>query len=337
MKKVLLLPASPSLPQKQLEHKIDQIEKELGQDLELTYQLVRQPEAIRSAILDFRPDYLHFLGPTETNSSLSLETNTGEAQSAAPEDLTNILGKDTPFIKGLVLDHCYNPGLAGGLLQYINHVVGIQPSSSQQVDLDFLIYFYHALSIGCTLKDAFQMGKAKLSEPVRLHLHEIEPAIQETPTDAYYMQIAIQLAHQGMKNDDGGPFGAIIVKEGVIIGVGNNRVTSSNDPTAHAEIIAIRAACQQLQTFQLEGCTIYTSCEPCPMCLGAIYWARPERIVYACNRQDAAEIGFDDALIYQELNRPAENRIIPTSKNVLRPVALKVFAEWQAKEDKTDY
>ena len=110
-----------------------------------------------------------------------------------------------------------------------------------------------------------------------------------------YLKKAINLATKGMEANGGGPFGAIIVdKNGKIVGQGHNKVTSTNDPTAHAEIVAIRNACENLNTFQLEGCTIYTSCEPCPMCLGAIYWARPDRIIFAAGREDAAKIGFDD-------------------------------------------
>lgn len=150
------------------------------------------------------------------------------------------------------------------------------------------------------------------------------------------MQRAIDLARSGMNEQEGGPFGCVIVKEGKIIGEGNNRVTSTNDPTAHAEIVAIRDACKNIQSFQLDKCEIYTSCEPCPMCLGAIYWARPSKIYYACTREDAAEIGFDDALIYRELELPAEQRIIP-----LIPLAhtkgIELFEEWKNKSDKIQY
>ena len=115
-----------------------------------------------------------------------------------------------------------------------------------------------------------------------------------TDQDRKFMTRAIELAKNGVEANAGGPFGCVVVKNGEIVGEGNNRVTSTNDPTAHAEIIAIRNACKRLDSFQLDGCTIYTSCEPCPMCLGAIYWARPERVFYACTRRDAANIGFDD-------------------------------------------
>ncbi|MFH1319508.1 MAG: nucleoside deaminase [Bacteroidota bacterium] len=151
-----------------------------------------------------------------------------------------------------------------------------------------------------------------------------------------FIKEAIRLAAEGMRNDKGGPFGAIVVKEGKIIGRGNNRVTSTNDPTAHAEVIAIREACKNLGSFQLDGCEIYTSCEPCPMCLGAIYWARPSKIYYACTYKDAADIGFDDALIYKEMKLPANKRKIPFIQ-LLRNEALRIFREWDEKEDKTIY
>lgn len=156
-------------------------------------------------------------------------------------------------------------------------------------------------------------------------------------TDEHYLREAIALARAGMERNDGGPFGCVIVKDGEVIGRGNNRVTSSNDPTAHAEVVAIREACQRLASFQLDGCTLYTSCEPCPMCLGAIYWARPERIVFAATREDAAEAGFDDQLIYDELPLPPEQRRIPTQARLLRNEAQAVFHAWMEKPDKTTY
>lgn len=148
---------------------------------------------------------------------------------------------------------------------------------------------------------------------------------------------AIELAQGSMDSNAGGPFGCVIARDGRIIGEGVNRVTSTNDPTAHAEVVAIRNACQNLNSFQLDGCVIYTSCEPCPMCLGAIYWARPERIFIACNRDDAAAAGFDDAFIYDELcGRDLENRKVPISI-LLRDEGLKVFENWIAKPDKIEY
>lgn len=151
-----------------------------------------------------------------------------------------------------------------------------------------------------------------------------------------FMLRAIQLAENGMNNNDGGPFGAVIVKDGKIIGEGNNRVTSTNDPTAHAEVVAIRNACANLSSFQLEGCELYTSCEPCPMCLGAIYWARPKAIYYACTRIDAADAGFDDQFIYDELKVDFSERKIPIIQGA-RIESLEVFNKWKAKVDKTKY
>lgn len=153
----------------------------------------------------------------------------------------------------------------------------------------------------------------------------------------FFLKRAIKLAESGMKANKGGPFGAIIVdKNGNIVGKGNNQVTSTNDPTAHAEVVAIRDACKNLGTFQLVGCTIYSSCEPCPMCLGAIYWARPERIIFAASREDAAVIGFDDDFIYKEIPLPIEDRQIPTEQ-LLREEGIGVFNQWASKEDKIDY
>jgi tRNA(Arg) A34 adenosine deaminase TadA len=147
---------------------------------------------------------------------------------------------------------------------------------------------------------------------------------------------AIEQSRTGMKNNEGGPFGAVIVKDGKIVGTGNNQVTSSNDPTAHAEVTAIRDACKNLNSFQLDGCIMYTSCEPCPMCLGAIYWARPDKVFYANTREDAANIGFDDDFIYTEINVEMSERKIPFEQ-ISRDEALKVFNEWAQKSDKTEY
>ena len=150
-----------------------------------------------------------------------------------------------------------------------------------------------------------------------------------------FMQEAINAAFEGMRQK-GGPFGAVVVKNGEIVGKGSNCVTETNDPTAHAEVVAIRDACKKLGSFQLEGCEIYTSCEPCPMCLGAIYWARPDKVFYACDKDDAADSGFDDAFIYKELELPASERKVPFVQ-MSREEALSVFAEWNEKEDKTEY
>ncbi|TDH25681.1 nucleoside deaminase [Segetibacter sp. 3557_3] len=151
-----------------------------------------------------------------------------------------------------------------------------------------------------------------------------------------FMLEAVNLSRKGVQNNAGGPFGCVIVKDGEVVGRGYNKVTSTNDPTAHAEVVAIRDACQKLGTFQLDGCEVYTSCEPCPMCLGAIYWARPKVIYYANNRQDAAAIGFDDSMIYEEMSCNMENRKIPVI-SLGRERAIKVFEEWESKHDKTGY
>jgi tRNA(Arg) A34 adenosine deaminase TadA len=151
-----------------------------------------------------------------------------------------------------------------------------------------------------------------------------------------FMQRAIELAIAGMNNNSGGPFGCVIVKNGEIIGEGNNQVTGTNDPTAHAEIVAIRNACKQLNSFQLSDCEIYTSCEPCPMCLGAIYWARPSKVYYACTREDAAKSGFDDNFIYNEIRLDNSQRSIPMIQ-ISRDEALLVFQTWIDKVDKTNY
>lgn len=153
---------------------------------------------------------------------------------------------------------------------------------------------------------------------------------------AKFMREAIRLSEQGMDEGHGGPFGAVVVKNGEIIGRGFNRVISSNDPTAHAEVTAIRDACKHLGHFQLEDCIIYTSCEPCPMCLGAIYWARPTKIYYANNRKDAADIGFDDEFIYTEIEMPLENRKLPMIE-ILRQEAIPAFERWKSKGGKTVY
>lgn len=151
-----------------------------------------------------------------------------------------------------------------------------------------------------------------------------------------FMKRALELARTGMEANHGGPFGCVIVKNNVIIGEGCNRVTISNDPTAHAEVVAIRNACDHLGEFQLTGCDIYTSCEPCPMCLGAIYWARPDHIYYAANREDAADAGFDDSFIYREIPLPIEERSIPM-KNIGHDAAVNLFEKWKEKPDKMAY
>ncbi len=150
------------------------------------------------------------------------------------------------------------------------------------------------------------------------------------------MREAIRLSQQGMNLNEGGPFGCIIVHNGEVVGRGNNKVTSSNDPTAHAEVVAIRDACNRLNNYELLDCDLYTSCEPCPMCLGAIYWARLNKIYFACSRKDAAQIGFDDDFIYKEIPKELHLRMIP-GEQLLREEALRVFAAWRLKPDKTEY
>ncbi len=157
-----------------------------------------------------------------------------------------------------------------------------------------------------------------------------------TEEDKKFMQRAIDLAKEGMESNAGGPFGAVVVQNGVIVGEGYNKVTSTNDPTAHAEVTAIRNACKKLGTFQLNDCVIYTSCEPCPMCLGAIYWARPKMVFFGCNREDASEIGFDDQFIYDELERELDDRQIKIVR-MMRKEALTAFEQWSDKMDKTEY
>ncbi len=149
------------------------------------------------------------------------------------------------------------------------------------------------------------------------------------------MNEAIQMSQESVKNG-GGPFGAVIVKNDKIIAKASNNVTQENDPTAHAEVTAIRSAAKKLNTFNLSGCEIYTSCEPCPMCLGAIYWARLDKIYFANTKADAKDIGFDDSFIYKEIELPVDKRSIPNIQ-IMRHEALKVFKEWEEKEDKIEY
>ena len=155
-------------------------------------------------------------------------------------------------------------------------------------------------------------------------------------THTEVMSEAIALSQHNIQNGNGGPFAAVVVKDGVIIARGANHVTSHNDPTAHAEIVAIREACRELGTFQLTGCTVYTTCEPCPMCLGALYWARPDRIYYANTRADAKAIGFDDDFIYDEIVLPIDRRTIPMDQ-IMRDEALATFTAWKNKIDKIQY
>lgn len=151
-----------------------------------------------------------------------------------------------------------------------------------------------------------------------------------------YMREAIRLAEKNLQSLEGGPFGAVVVKDGKIIGRGSNMVTSTNDPTAHAEVVAIRDACKNLGTFQLDGCEIYSSCEPCPMCLGAIYWARPKKLYFAANRADAAKAGFDDSYIYDQIPLAPSLRDL-SSVQLLSDEAVKVFDDWTALDQKIPY
>lgn len=151
-----------------------------------------------------------------------------------------------------------------------------------------------------------------------------------------FMKEAIQLSIDNVTSGKGGPFGAVVVKDGKIIARGANSVTSNNDPTAHAEVMAIREACKILNTFQLTGCEIYTSCEPCPMCLGAIYWARPDKLFYANTKQDAAAIEFDDNFIYEEIAKPIHERKLFTQQ-LMRNEALEAFNKWKESNIKLEY
>ena len=154
--------------------------------------------------------------------------------------------------------------------------------------------------------------------------------------DETFMRRAIELAQKGADENLGGPFGCVVVKDGVIVGEGSNQVTSTNDPTAHAEVVAVRDACRNLGSFQLTGCIVYTSCEPCPMCLGAIYWARPAAIFFAATRDDAAAAGFDDELFYSEIEKPNSERLL-SMQTMLREESQKVFRSWIEKPDKIKY
>ena len=157
-----------------------------------------------------------------------------------------------------------------------------------------------------------------------------------TDNNDVFMKEAIRLSINNVEEGKGGPFGAVVVKDGKIIARGVNLVTSTNDPTAHAEVVAIREACKVLNTFQLDDCEIYTSCEPCPMCLGAIYWARPAKLYYANSKEDATVINFDDQFIYEEMARPIQERKLFT-KQMLREEALEAFKKWSESSRKKDY
>ena len=154
--------------------------------------------------------------------------------------------------------------------------------------------------------------------------------------DSVHLRRAVALSRRHMEQGEGGPFGAVIVRHGTVVAEGWNQVTSANDPTAHAEVVAIRRACTALDTFALEGCVLYASCEPCPMCLAAAYWARVSRIVYANTRADAAAIGFDDAFIYDEIPKAPDARVIPMRHSPSEE-ARAVFSDWLKKTDRIAY
>lgn len=157
-----------------------------------------------------------------------------------------------------------------------------------------------------------------------------------TPVDQKFLEYAIDLSRKSMESGNGGPFGCVVVKDGAIIGEGCNLVTSTNDPTAHAEVVAIRNACLHLKHFQLTGCDIYSSCEPCPMCLGAIYWTRPQRVIFANTKNDAAAIDFDDQFIYEEIVRTYQQRQIQFI-HLPHPSAVEVFKIWDKMDHKLAY
>jgi len=161
-------------------------------------------------------------------------------------------------------------------------------------------------------------------------------SIPDAQTIQKFLNITLDLAEKNMLKGKGGPFGAIVVQGDKIVGEGFNQVTSTNDPTAHAEVQAIRDACRNLKTFQLDDCIVYASCEPCPMCLGAIYWSRPKAIYFASTRQDAADAGFDDDFIYKEIVLPVEKRSILT-RNVPFDGHKRVFELWKSKQDRVEY
>jgi tRNA(Arg) A34 adenosine deaminase TadA len=161
-------------------------------------------------------------------------------------------------------------------------------------------------------------------------------APMDTNRDAEHLRVAIRLARENVETGTGGPFGAVIVRGGEVVATGTNLVTSTDDPTAHAEVVAIRNACRDLGSFQLDGCVLYASCEPCPMCLGAIYWARPARVVFASTAHDAADAGFDDSFIYDEIRSPRDRRRMPLEQMRV-PEAGEEFTAWREREDRIEY
>ena len=176
-----------------------------------------------------------------------------------------------------------------------------------------------------------------MSGPIEDPKHPARHSSTEVgPTDAAFMERAIALAIQNVLSGNGGPFGAVVVKDGRIIAEGTNLVTTNNDPTAHAEIVALRAACRELKDFQLTGCDVYSSCEPCPMCLAALYWARPRRILFAGTREDAALAGFDDSYIYDQIALDMAKRDV-AMHHFMREHGQKAFHAWKQKSDKVEY
>jgi guanine deaminase len=167
-------------------------------------------------------------------------------------------------------------------------------------------------------------------------LHQNVNRNMESEKQEAFMREAIRLSVENVESGKGGPFAALVVKEGKIIARGVNQVTNSNDPTAHAEVVAIRNACNELGSFQLTGCEIYTSCEPCPMCLGAIYWARPDKLFFANTKENAAEIAFDDLFIYEEIARPLHERKLYT-RQLLADEAMEAFEKWKTSVNKIEY
>jgi guanine deaminase len=180
------------------------------------------------------------------------------------------------------------------------------------------------------------LNKNSIPETSDYDARTISLVTSSTTASEKFMRQAIALALENVRSGAGGPFAALIVKEEQVIATGTNRVTSTNDPTAHAEMVAIREACQVLRSFQLEGCELYSTCEPCPMCLGAIYWARPSRIFYASRAAEAAVAGFDDQFIYREMNLPAGKRRISMTQ-ILREESLPIFAAWANQPNKRAY
>ena len=186
-------------------------------------------------------------------------------------------------------------------------------------------------AVFCTLSCPILCSNAYIC----VHKTSTSNTMAHTEQDMKLMRRAIELATESVRNG-GGPFGAVIARNGRIVAEASNSVTLDTDPTAHAEVNAIRTACRELGTFDLSGHTIYTSCEPCPMCLGAIYWAHLDAIYYGNNRQDAADIGFDDDFIYKEIEKPMAQRSTPI-RQLLQAEALSSFIEWRDKADKTEY